>query len=55
MVKCSIEGKEVGCDGICKAVRDKTYICPVLEKALDVALNGRKMVMHVLLSLKEEV
>jgi len=53
MCKCPIKGKEVGCDGVCKAVRDKVYICPVLEEALDVALNGRKMVMHMLFSLKE--
>jgi len=39
VVKCPIKCKEVGCDGVCKAVRDKVYICSVLEKALDVALN----------------
>ena len=40
---CPIKSKEVGCDGVCKAVQgfDKVYICSVLEKALDVVLNCR--------------
>jgi len=40
VTKCPIKGKEVDCDGVCKSVRGKVHICPVLEDALDMALNG---------------
>jgi hypothetical protein len=54
---CPSKHKLVCCDGFCKVVDagGVCTMCSVLKEALDVVLNGRKMVMHVLMSLKEEV
>lgn len=39
---CPIPQKKVACDGVCKSVSAESMskICPVQEKALDLALNG---------------